>query len=724
MTARLDGEPKATGRAKYATDNNFPGLVHGYVVLSTIASGEVEAMEVTAAKGAPGVLAVYTPFDSLNLSATSSPIAGETWTPLRDNDVEYHGQPIGMVVAETFEQARDAAALVEVSYRRTPACTSFEDGLADAEVVAGGIMGNDAEISVLAPGVESIEDALAASAVVVEATYRTAAQNHAAMEPHSAVAVWADETMTVYSGNQGSNLQALELAGALDLPVSSVHAVNPYVGGAFGGKGRCSVPAFLAAGAARALGRPVKCALTREQVFTGTANRPATVQQVSLGADENGTLVAVRHDSWSSTPISQTFIEPTSHGTSREWYATPNMAISQRMVPLNIPLTTFMRAPGEAPGSFALESAMDELAVALKMDPIELRRRNSSNAPPGNDLQWSSKHLDECYSVGAREFGWADRVPNGRTDGDWLVGMGAATAMFPALLFPATVGITLNEDDTAVVSTSGADPGTGLLTMLAALSAESLDLAPERVTPRLGDSRYPAGGMSGGSTATASVGAAIVVAANEVLDALVTLAASPGAPFEGEEVTYADGRVQGETGSLTFGELLRAVGRDALSASGSAGPGEERTKHSFGSWGAQFCEVRVHRLTGEARVSRMLGVFDAGRIINDTLARSQLSGGMIWGVSAALHEGLEVEPDGRLANADLASYLVPVNADIPEIDVRFIEYPDTFHNPVGARGIGEIGIVGVAAAIANAIYNATGIRVRHIPITIEDLLVD
>ncbi|RJQ89322.1 xanthine dehydrogenase family protein molybdopterin-binding subunit [Amycolatopsis panacis] len=724
MTARLDGEPKATGRAKYATDNNFPGLVHGYVVLSTIASGSVEAMEVTAAKGAPGVLAVYTPFDSLNLSATSSPIAGETWTPLRNNDVEYYGQPIGMVVAETFEQARDAAALVGVSYRRTPARTSFEDCLADAEVVAGGIMGNDAEISVLAPGVESIEDALAASAVVVEATYRTAAQNHAAMEPHSAVAVWADETMTVYSGNQGSNLQAMELAGALDLPVSSVHAVSPYVGGAFGGKARCSVPAFLAAGAARALGRPVKCALTREQVFTVTANRPATVQQVSLGADENGTLVAVRHDSWSSTPISKTFVEPTSHGTSREWYATPNMAISQKMVPLNIPQTTFMRAPGEAPGSFALESAMDELAVALKMDPIELRRRNSSNAPPGNDLQWSSKHLDECYSVGAREFGWADRVPNGRTDGDWLVGMGAATAMFPALLFPTTVGITLNEDDTAVVSTSGADPGTGLLTMLAALSAESLDLAPERVTPRLGDSRYPAGGMSGGSTATASVGAAIVVAANEVLDALVALAASPGAPFEGEEVTYADGRVQGETGSLTFGELLRAVGRDALSVSGSAGPGEERTKHSFGSWGAQFCEVRVHRLTGEARVSRMLGVFDAGRIINDTLARSQLSGGMIWGVSAALHEGLELEPNGRLANADLASYLVPVNADIPEIDVRFVEYPDTFHNPVGARGIGEIGIVGVAAAIANAIYNATGIRVRHIPITLEDLLVD
>ncbi|MBB4685935.1 xanthine dehydrogenase family protein molybdopterin-binding subunit [Amycolatopsis jiangsuensis] len=724
MTARLDATPKVTGRAKYAVDHNLPGMAYGYVVLSTIASGRIEAMDVTAAKGAPGVLAVFTPFDVLNLSTASSPMMGETWVPLRSTDVAYRGQPIGIVVAETFEQARDAAALVEVSYQETPARTSFEDGLATAEDAPGGVQGNEAAISVLASGIESIEDALAASPVVVEGTYRTAAQNHAAMEPHSAVAAWENGELTVYSGNQGANLQATELAGALNVPESAVHAVNPYVGGAFGGKGRTSVPAFLAAAAARELGRPVKCSFTREQVFTGTANRPETLQKVALGADENGTLLAVRHDSWSSTPMDRSFVEPTSHGTSREWYATQNMAISQKAVPLNIPLTTFMRAPGEAPGSFALESAMDELAIALGMDPIELRRRNSSIAPPGNDLQWSSKHLDECYSIGAQRFGWAERTPNGRVDGDWLVGMGTATAMFPALLFPATVGITLNADETAVVSTSGADPGTGLLTMLSAIGAESLDLPPERITPQLGDSRYPPGGMSGGSTATASTGTAIVVAAAEAIDALVALAAAPGSPFEGQEVTYADGRVHGSSGTLSFGELLRALRRESLSVKGSAGPGEERTKHSFGSFGAQFCEVRVHRLTGEARVSRMLGVFDAGRIISDKLARSQLSGGMIWGVSAALHEGLELEPDGRLANADLASYLVPVNADIPEIDVEFVSYPDTFYSPVGARGVGEVGIVGVAAAIANAICNATGIRVRHIPITIEDLLVD
>jgi xanthine dehydrogenase YagR molybdenum-binding subunit len=356
------------------------------------------------------------------------------------------------------------------------------------------------------------------------------------------------------------------------------------------------------------------------------------------------------------------------------------------------------------------------------MDPIELRLRNSSTGPVGSDLQWSSKYLDDCYRVGAERFGWSRRSATGREDGDWLVGMGVATAMFPALRFPATIEITLRDDDTAVVSVGGADPGTGLLTVMSLVSAESLDIAPERITPQLGRSSYPPGGLSGGSTATASVGSAIMIAAAAVIDDLQELASAPGAPFAGQDVTYADGRVVTAGGSMTFGELLTALGRRAVSASGSSSPGEEVTKHSFASFGAQFCEVRVHRWTREARVSRMLGVFDAGRIINEKAARSQLMGGMIWGVSAALHEGLEIEGNGRPANGDLAGYLLPVNADIPEVDVHFVQHPDTLHNPVGARGVGEIGTVGMAAAVANAIHNATGIRARHIPITIEDLL--
>jgi xanthine dehydrogenase YagR molybdenum-binding subunit len=722
MTSRVEGPLKVTGAARYGLDHNFPGMLYGYVVLSTIAHGELEAMDVTAAKSAPGVVGVYSPFDPLTLRTPTMPIFGDTWVPLQTKEVTYYGQPIGFVVAETYEQARDAAMLIEVTYLQRPARTSLLDNLDLAEDAPAGRDGSPSSQSVLAPGVESIEDALADSPVVVEATYTTATQNHAPMEPHSAVAVWDSGVLTVYSGNQGSNLQAAELAFALELEPDSVRAVNPFVGGAFGGKARTSAPGFLAAAASRALGRPVKAALTREQVFTATAGRAATLQKISLGAEPDGTLIAVRHDSWCSTPADRSFVEPTSQGTSRSWYATRNLAVSQKMVPLNVPPTTFMRAPGVAPGSFALESAIDELAVALNLDPVQLRLRNNSTAPLGSDLQWSSKHLDECFQLGAARFGWANRLPHGRTDGDWLVGMGVATSIFPAPRFPASVEIVLREDDTAVVSTSGADPGTGLLTVLSLVSAESLDIAPERITPRLGDSAFPPGGLSGGSTATASAGSAIMIAAAAVIDELLAAASAPGAPFHGQEPSYADGRVLAGGRSMTFGEVLRALDQPSIAATGSSAPGEELTKHSFSSFGAQFCEVRVHKWTREARVSRLLGVYDAGRIINEKTARSQIMGGMIWGVSAALHEGLDIEPNGRPANADFAGYLIPVNADIPDLDVHFLEYPDTLHNSVGARGVGEIGISGTAAAIANAVYNATGIRVRHIPITIEDLL--
>lgn len=723
MTARVDAPLKVTGQARYGADHWFPDMTYGYLVLSTIAHGRIEAMDVTSAKNAPGVIAVYTPFDPLVLHKPST-FLGETWVPLQDREVAYYGQPIGVVIAETFEQARDAAMLVDATYEVLPAVTSMSEGMATAEDPPPSRFGSQAALELLADGVASIEDAIAASPVVVEATYSTAPQNHAAMEPHSAIATWEEGVLTVYSGNQASNLQADELAGALGVDGDRVRAVNPFVGGAFGGKGRTSAPAFLAAAASRALGRPVKAALTREQVFTATAGRASTVQKLTLGADKNGTLIAVRHDSWCSTAMDRSFVEPTGQGTSGQYYTTPNLSLSQKIVPLNLPPTTFMRAPGEAPGSFALESAMDELAVALDVDPIELRLRNASTAPIGKDLQWSSKHLDECFRIGADRFGWSERTPGGRTEGDWLVGMGTASALFPAGRFPASVELTLRADGTAVVSTSGADPGTGLLTVLAQVSGESLDIATDRVTPRLGHSTYPAGGFSAGSTGTASAGTAVMVAAAQVIDDLLGLATAPGAPFEGVEASYEGGAVVGGGRTMPFGELLHALGRESLTATGTSAPGEEVTKHSFGSFGAQFCEVRVHRWTREARVTRMLGVFDAGRIINEKTARGQIAGGMIWGVSAALHEALEFEENGRLANGDFAGYLVPVNADIPNVDVEFVHHPDTLHNALGAKGVGEVGIVGMAAAVANAVYNATGIRVRHIPITIEDLLID
>jgi len=722
MTSRVDGPQKVTGWAKYGADNNLPGMAYGVVVTSTVANGEVETADVTAAEDAPGVLAVYTVLNPLKLRTPQSPLFGATWVPLQDREVTFRGQPIGLVVAETFEQARDAAATIGFSYAERPARTSLLDGLADAEDAPPGPDGSPVANATLADGVESIEDALAASQVVVDATYTTAAQNHAAMEPHSAVAMWENGELTVYSGNQAAFMQAAELADAFDVDVTSVRTINPFVGGAFGGKGRTSAAAFLGAAAALAHDRPVKVVLTREQVFTVTANRGETRQRIALGAAGDGTLIAVRHDGWASTSMDRSFVESSAPIIAGRTYAAQNLAVSQKVVRLNIPRTTFMRAPGLAPGSFALESAMDELAVALDMDPIELRLKNNSTSPVGSDLLWSSKHLDDCYRIGATRFGWANRTPRGRADGDWLVGVGMATATFPGHRFPATVAITLHADDTAEVATGGADPGTGLLTVLSLVGAESLDITPERITPRLGDSVFPPGGMSGGSTATASAGSAIMVAAGEVIDELLRVASAPDAPFAGEEVTYADGRVFAGGRSLTFGEVLAAVGRESVSANGSSAPGEEMTKHSFNSFGAHFCEVRVHRWTREARVSRLLAVFDAGRIINPTAARGQIMGGMIWGVSAALHEGLRVEENGRLANADFANYVVPVNADIPAIDVEFVEYPDTLNNSIGAKGVGEIAIVGVAAAIANAIYNATGIRARDIPIEIDDLL--
>ncbi|MFL6126847.1 xanthine dehydrogenase family protein molybdopterin-binding subunit, partial [Actinophytocola sp.] len=679
MTSRVDGPLKVTGRARYGADNNPDGTVYGYVVLSTVANGEIRQLDTTAARSEPGVLGVYSPFDRLELRPGTTPVFGETWVPMQDKSVAYYGQPIGLVVADTFEHARDAAMTIAVTYDERPARTSLADELATAEDAPPNRDGSPSTDSILAPGVESIEDALAASPVVVEGTYATAPQNHAAIEPHSAVAVWVDGELTVYSGNQGANLQAMELASALEVDLSKVHAVNPFVGGAFGGKGRTSAAAFLAAAAARVLDRPVKVVLTREQIFTATANRAATVQKVSLGAEPDGTLVAVRHESWAAAAADRSFVEPTSHST-KEYYSVPNLGLVQKVVPLNIPPTTWMRAPGEAPGSFALESAMDELAVALGMDPIELRLKNDSTSPLGSDLLWSSKHLDECYRIGAARFGWSARRPHGREEGDWLVGMGTATAMFPALRFPATVRVTLRADDTAEVATSGADPGTGLLTVLSLVGAESLDIERSRVTPVLGDSSLPPGGMSGASSATASAGTAIMVAAGAVIDDLVALASAPGGPFAGLEVSYAAGRVLAAGRSMTFGELLGSMGRTELARNGSSAPGEELTKHSFSSFGAQFVEVRVHRWTREVRVSRMLGVFDAGRIINPAAARGQLTGGMIWGISAALHEGLEIEDNGRLANADLAGYLMPVNADIPQVDVHVVEHPDTLHN--------------------------------------------
>jgi xanthine dehydrogenase YagR molybdenum-binding subunit len=726
--SRVDGRLKVTGAAPYSSDNNPDGLVHGYLVVAAVANGTIRAMDVREAEASPGVLAVYTPFKPLKLLATPGPL-GTPWVPLQDAEVAHHGQAIGLVVAETFEQARDAAMTVRADYEVRPAVTGLAAGMLSA-VVPSQVDGEPADLAFLAAGVESIEHALAASQHTVSATYTTAPQGHAAMEPHSTLAIWHGGRLTVHSGNQGVGVLTGDLAGALGIDESQVHGISPFTGGAFGGKLFTSAPSFLAAAAARALDRPVKVVLSREQVFTTTAVRASTVQKVALGADADGTLTAIQHNAWSSSAVLVELPggEPSAHRSSRSWYASPNIAISQRVVPLNIPPTAIMRGPGEATGSFALETAMDELAVELGIDPIELRMKNYATVYPGRNVPWSSKHLDECYRVGAERFGWHQRDPRPRAtlDRDWYVGTGMATAVHPTYRRTTSMQVRLRADDTAVVSGSTADPGTGMWTVLAIVGADSLGIPIERIEPRLGDSTFPPAGFLGGSRGTANAAPAVMAAAGEVKRHLLDLAVTdPRSPFHGlagEDVVYDNGNIRAGGRTVSFGSLLRAVHSDGIEAVSSAGPGPEAGDYAFCSFGAQFCEVRVNRWTGEPRVSRLLSVIDAGQIVNAKTARSQIIGGMIWGVSAALHEGLQVEDSGRLANGDLAGYLIPVNADIPAVDVHFLDYPDLIHNPLGARGVGEVGIVGMAAAVGNAIYHATGTRIRELPISLEELL--
>jgi xanthine dehydrogenase YagR molybdenum-binding subunit len=717
---RVDGRLKVTGGATYAADNRLDRLAYGYLVTSTIARGTVTAMDTAAATAAAGVLAVYTPFNPLKLFSYSQVQNDETTPPLQDAGVRYHGQTIGFVVAETFEQARDAASLVRVSYAAEPPTASFADNLAKATP-----SGNPTDV--LAPGVGTIDDALAASEVTVTATYNTPPQNHIAMEPHATVASWNGDYLTIHTVSQGVRLAVARLSNTLGIDAAKVHVINPYVGGGFGNKWGTWAHTPLTAAAARALGRPVKTVLTREQTFTVVGHRPATNQTVSLGAGRDGTLTAIKHDGISSRSASATFSEGPG-SISAITYASPNIHVGRQAVTLDTPATTIMRAPSEASGSFALECAMDELAAKLGIDPIELRRKNYATAVPTTKLPYSSKHLDECYDLGAQRFGWSRRrpTPGAVVDGEWLVGMGTATASFNASQSDATIKVRLSADGTATVSGTGADLGTGQSTVFAILGADSLGIPVERVRPEIGDSALPPAANAGGSSSTSTNGPAVQAAAAAAKTALITLAVqNPASPFAGLDpaaVTYADGALSAGATRMTFGALLTAVDVPAVEAT-VANARNSRRDVAFRSFGAHFCEVRVNRWTGEPRVARYTCVIDAGRIVNAKTARNQIMGAVLMGMGAALLEETRIEGDtGRISTANMAAYLVPSNADHPVFDIQFLDHPDTALSPLGARGIGELGIVGAAAAVANAVFNATGHRVRDLPITLDKLL--
>jgi xanthine dehydrogenase YagR molybdenum-binding subunit len=729
---RIDGKLKVTGRAMYAGDRQAQNLAYGYLLTSTVAKGSIQRMETSAAEQSPGVAAVYTPFNPLKLYRGLEPsegaMSGEILPPLQDQKVLNYGQIIGLVVADSFEQARDAAALVKTRYQAEEPVASWEQGL-EHSFTPENVNEEKATIKVLAEGVQSIDEALQASPVVMDATYIEPIYHHNPMEPHATTAVWQGDRLTIYDATQGVIAHRLNVAAVLGIDEDMVRVLCPFVGGGFGCKGSMWMFSPLTAAAAQALNRPVKTILTREQMFTLVGHRPALIQHLTLGATQDGTLQAVKHDVQSTVSVSKFFVEAAAHRTSRLLYKSPNIQVSHTLVPWNVGGPTFMRAPGCAPGMFALECAMDELAVKSGVDPVELRVKNDSDLYPGKNVPWSSRHLVECFQLGAEKFGWSQRnaKPGALRDGDWLIGMGTASALYPAHRNRASAKVRLQADGTAQVSSATQDLGTGTWTVLAIVGADSLGLPIEKIRTELGDSALPPAPTSGGSTSVSSVTPAIQKAAESAKNKLIELAIKDKkSPFFGmkvEEVIYQDGQLVGGGKSVDFGSVLGATGRGSVEATEMAAAGEEEKKYAFHSFGAQFCQLKVNRWTGEIRLQRITSVMDIGTVINMKTARSQILGGIVFGIGMALLEGSVLEEKtGRYANANFADYLVATNADIPDVDIHFVVKPDTIFNPLGARGIGEIGVTGMPAAIAIAVFNATGKRIRQFPIHPENLL--
>ncbi|MFE2870043.1 xanthine dehydrogenase family protein molybdopterin-binding subunit [Embleya sp. NPDC059259] len=704
---RMDGPVKVTGTAIYTGDVALPDLAHAVLVQSTIAKGRITGMDIAAAETAPGVLAVCPSDGSLGLgrvasyySADNGPM-GDGRSPLSDAVIHHHGQHIAMVVAETLEQAVAGAERIRTHYHREPPLVRIEDAIPQTPPGREDIVRGD------------LTTGLAVADVTVEAYYRTPPQHMNPMEPCTTTAHWVGDRLTVYDSTQYVNGVRDALATAFGVPTAQVRVLSGFVGGGFGSKGTVWPHVLLAAAAARLVRRPVRLALTRPQMFTSCGTRPATRQRIVLGAHRDGRLTAIGHDGTSACSFGENVVESTGGSTSI-LYACPNVSIRQRIARVDMQAPTFQRAPGRAPGSFALESALDELAHELHLDPVELRLRNHADTDPSSGLPWSGKHLRECYRAGAERFGWdpGDRAPGTRREGDLLIGSGMASATHEMDPGPASAYAELRVDGTAVIGVASHDIGTGTYTVLGQIAADVLGLPPERIIVRLGDSELPDAPPSIGSQTVAYVGPAIRRACEAVRDDLLaTAVADPESPLYRREI----GTI--EFGPQTFVAELARIGEPSVSGVGHHRP-DANSRYAVHSFGAQFAEVAVDALTGTVRVRRMVGAFDIGRVINPRTARSQLLGGMTFGLAQALMEATVLDPlRGHVVEPHLAGYHLPVNADIGSMDVLFVGDPDPHISDLGARGAGEIGVVGAAAAIANAVFHATGVRVRTLPIT-------
>jgi xanthine dehydrogenase YagR molybdenum-binding subunit len=741
--SRVDGPLKVSGRARYAAEVPVEGAVYGVMVQSTISRGTIERVDASAAEQLPGIVAILTHENAPKLeslekwereggkgagmggSGGGRP-TGRVLSLLQDNIVHYNGQPIGVVIAQTLEVALQAASLVRFAYREEPATVDMVTALPTAYPYGQKILGRLPATSQRG----DLQAGLAAAHARVDAVYTTPLETHNPMEMHATVAAWEAGRVTLWDSTQNVHGVRAVIARTLSIPTDHVRVISRFIGGAFGSKGSAWSHVVLAAMAARAVDRPVKLVLTRKQMFGPVGGRPHTVQQVTLGAMRDGTLTAVRHDSTSSTSTFEEWLESAALVT-RMLYECPNVETSHNLVRLSVGTPTFMRAPGEATGTYALECAMDELAYALEMDPLELRLKNHADADPESGKPWSSKSLRACYSLGAERFGWSRRKarPRSMRDGDDLVGYGMATATYPARRMPASAEVCLYPDGRVVAKTGSHDLGTGTYTVLAQLVAEVFGIPLSRVTVELGDTDLPFAPLSAGSMTVASVGSAVHLAAVAALEKLVQLAVSdPESPLHGakhEDVRVGNGYLTSGKGREAIPDLLERHGGEPVEGRAEAKPGDEAQQYAMHAFGAVFVEVRVDPDLGTVRLARAVGAYGAGRVLNPKTARSQLIGGITYGMGMALMEHTITDTrSGRYMNADLAEYHIPVHADVPPMDIIFVHEDDDHVDPIGAKGIGEIGMTGVAAAIANAVYHATGVRVRDLPITVEKLLKD
>jgi CO/xanthine dehydrogenase Mo-binding subunit len=715
---RVDGPRKVTGAADYPTDFDFPNLAHAALVRSTVAAGTIAGIATAAAEAAPGVLAVLTHENAPKLHhGKRNLMTPPPDPPLQTREVDHYGQYVAVVVASTPQQAAAAARLVEVDYDRGQALLSAGDPGAKPKA-------NPYHLDMKRGDVEA---ALASAEVTVEGTFTTSQQVHNPLGLFATVAWWEDGKLTVHDSTQNPFHVRQVLAATFRLHERDVRVLVPFVGGAFGAGLRVSPHTILAALAARTVRRPVKLVLTRPEMFTGLGHRPRTVQRIKVGATRDGTLVAIDHEGTSSASVGVNLLYPIPLGTIAA-YACPNVSARDHRVQLNIPPVAHMRAPGEAEGNFALESILDELAHELGIDPIELRLRNYAEVHAQTGLEWSSKALRECYAVGAERFGWSRRTPEpgSMREGRWLVGYGMAGVTYGHNQAKCQARARIRKDGTAYVCCGTTEIGVGTWTVMTQLAAELLGLPLERVEFDLGDTAMPEAPYVGGSGLTAGLGSAVHSACGKLVQAFLDL-------NRRDDESYAD--------------VLARHGLDELSADGDSSPPHEElgtqikslivSKHGHlarklvdlshatvpaGAFGARFVEVRVDPDLGLLRIARVVSAIDAGRVLNEKTARSQIIGGTVQGIGAAMFEEVVSDPgSGRIANATFGDYLVPVNADVPEMDVVFVGAPDPA-NPIGVKGVGEVGLVGIPAAIANAVHHATGRRVRSLPITIDQLL--